>query len=152
MWHFFWHRKLVRLGAALVVTTLLIFPGLGIDRTEAGGLYLNEFATPSMGAAGAGHRAEFDHGEFRGLPGGNRPRPKPQLGGRGSARGKRVGVHSRCRQADRPRRHPIAAQLGVGHCRRRPRGRRPLGPEGPENGSEDVPGRSRIEGGHFDPS
>ena len=57
MWHFFWHRKLVRLGAALVVTTLLIFPGLGIDRTEAGGLYLNEFATPSMGAAGAGQEA-----------------------------------------------------------------------------------------------
>ena len=47
-----------RANAALLITVLaLILIHLGGGGAQAGGLYLNEFATPSMGVAGAGQEA-----------------------------------------------------------------------------------------------
>jgi long-chain fatty acid transport protein len=57
MRHSFQQSKFIGLSATLVLVALVIVPGLGIERAQAGGLYLNEFATPSMGVAGAGQEA-----------------------------------------------------------------------------------------------
>ncbi|MGI9508698.1 MAG: OmpP1/FadL family transporter [Geminicoccaceae bacterium] len=47
---------MIRLSATITLSSLLLI-SLGQSRLEAGGLYLNEFATPSSGTAGAGAEA-----------------------------------------------------------------------------------------------
>lgn len=51
------HRALVFLSLMAVIS----FAGFDLSRAQAGGLYLNEFATPSMGTAGAGAEALADN-------------------------------------------------------------------------------------------
>ena len=57
MRHFSNRRESARLMATLAIATSAFVCGLGIEDAQAGGLYLNEFATPSMGVAGAGQEA-----------------------------------------------------------------------------------------------
>ena len=62
MRHISKRRESARLRATLVFTTSVFVCGLGIEDAQAGGLYLNEFATPSMGTAGAGQEAYANDG------------------------------------------------------------------------------------------
>ena len=57
MRHIFYRCESVQLSAALVLVILVFGPWLDPKSAQAGGLYLNEFATPSMGVAGAGQEA-----------------------------------------------------------------------------------------------
>ena len=57
MRHIFYRCESVQLSAALVLVILVFGPWLDPEPAQAGGLYLNEFATPSMGVAGAGQEA-----------------------------------------------------------------------------------------------
>jgi long-chain fatty acid transport protein len=49
--------KFNRHSTTLALTVLVVGLWLDLSNVQAGGLYLNEFATPSMGVAGAGQEA-----------------------------------------------------------------------------------------------